>query len=567
MHVCEAYALDVVAGRRVAGKPEIQACQRHLDDLVRQADPAYPWMFDESKADKIYRWFSYCKHVEGPLAGQPIELMPFQQFDLGCIFGWVSKESGYRRFKKAYIQEARKNGKTATLAAVTLFMMVGDGEESPAVYCAAVDKKQARIMYRAAWSMALKSPDIRKRLRIHRAQISHITRGGELEAFSRETKNKDGFSPSLYVLDEFHAHPTSEIYDLLSSAKGQRAQPLGFVITTAGTNVESPCHKEYEYCKHILAEPSLNDRYFVSIREMDEGDDEHNPLNWGKSNPLRVAMTLSMEELREQHNEAFGSGDPEKIRTFRVKNLNQWVQGTEDNFMSHYMDKWNDIALERADFLALTRGMLCNVGVDLSKKIDLTAVGLVFALDQNRIGVCAHGFIPQEAVERHKKTDKIPYDMWAKAGWLTITPGNVTDFSKVQAYIQDVELEYGWRVHELGYDPYAATHFATEMMQDGYTCIEIRQGMKTLSEPTKLFRELVASGQLVHDGSPLLRWCVANAMQVTDKQENLMLSKKNAGDTKRIDLLAAIIDAVVRIQSLRGAQDFDAYVKSDGYSF
>jgi len=553
MHACEQYARDVVEGRRIAGKPETQACQRHLDDLARQADEDFPWVFDEDKADKIYRWFTYCKHVEGPMAGQPIELLPFQQFDLGCIFGWVHKETGYRRYKKAYIQEGRKNGKTATLAGVALYLMVGDREESPAVYCAAVDKKQAQILYKATRAMALKSPDIRKRLRIHRGQISHLSRGGEMEAFSRETKNKDGFNPSGAIIDEYHAHVTSEIYDLISSAKGQRGQPLMVIITTAGTNTEGPCHKEYEYCKQILDDRTLNERYFVMIREMEEFDDEHNPINWIKCNPLRMTMPLSREELQEQHDEAFGSLDTEKIRTFRVKNLNLWVHSTEDSYMGAYIDKWDKLKVSRKKFLELTKGMLCNVGVDLSKKIDLTADAMLFVLPDDRIAVCAHGFMPQAGVKKHQKTDKIPYTNWKEAEWLTITPGDVTDYGKVQGHIQDMELENGWRVHQICYDPYNATHFANEMQDDGYTCIEVRQGMRTLSEPTKLFREMVASGKIVHDGSPLLKSAVANAMQETDKNENIMLTKKNASDTKRIDPLAAVIDALVHVQDLKEA--------------
>jgi phage terminase large subunit-like protein len=168
IHPCTQYALDVVAGRRVVGGYERKACQRHLNDLARQEDPTFPWRFDEEKANKIYRWFSYCKHVEGPLAGTPIELMPFQQFDLGVIFGWVDKETGYRRFEKAYIREARKNGKSTLMSGIGLYLMCGDGEESPKVYTAAVDREQARIVFDAAKAMANKSQDIRKRLRIRR---------------------------------------------------------------------------------------------------------------------------------------------------------------------------------------------------------------------------------------------------------------------------------------------------------------------------------------------------------------------------------------------------------------
>lgn len=552
IHPCTKYALDVVTGLLVAGRSEIQACQRHLNDLRRQGEDGFPWVFDEEKASRIYRWFNHCKHVEGPLAGQPIDLLPFQQFDLGCIFGWVHRETGYRRFEKAYIQEARKQGKSTIMSGLALYLMCGDREESPAVFCAAVDKEQARIIYRSAMAMAQKSPDIRKRLKIRNYEIAHLTRGGQMRALSKETKNKDGLNPSGAIIDEYHAHPTSEIYDLIWSAWGQRAQALMAIITTAGFDTEqNPCHKEYEYCKRILDGSITNERYFVIIRELDKDDDEHDPANWIKANPLRAATPAGLARLKEQHDEAYGSQDPVKIRNWRVKNLSIWVNESEDSYIGEHLPKWDELAVSREEFGRLTRGLPCNVGVDLSKKIDLTADAFLFWLPDGRIAVTAHGFIPEETVQRHEKTDKVPYFAWVSAGWVTATPGNVVDYHAVQTHIQDMELENEWKVREICFDPYNATHFANEMMADEYTCVEIRQGMKTLSEPTKAFREAIMEGNLVHDGSPVFKWCLANAVEEADSNENIKLSKRNASDTKRIDLLSAAINAMVRLPALK----------------
>ncbi len=557
-HPCTQYAIEAVEGRRVVGRLERLACQRHLDDLARQDDPDFPWIFDESKANRIYTWFGYCKHVEGPLAGQPIELLPFQKFDLGCVFGWVNRETGFRRFEKVYTQEARKNGKTTILAGVGLYMMAGDGEESPAVFCAAVDKEQARIIYRSSKSMAQKSPDIRKRLKIRDYEIGHMTRGGQMRALSKDTKNKDGLNPSCGIIDEYHAHPSSEIYDLLWSAWGQRSQALLFIITTAGFNTEqNPCYQEYEYCKQIVTGIRTNDRYFVIIRELDEGDDEHNPDVWIKANPLRAATAAGLKKIKEQHDEAFDSQNPVKIRNFRVKNLNIWVYGAQDSYIGDLLPAFQKLAVSRKEFIELTRGRQTIVGADLSKKIDLTADAFVFALDDGRIAMTATGFIPSEAVARHEKTDQVEYRVWAEDGWIIVTDGSVTDYHAIETHIHDCELNNSWSVHEFCFDPYNATHFANEMAEQGYTCVEIRQGVRTLSEPTKLFRELIAQGRLVHDGSPVLTWCLANAVVEQDSNENIKLSKKNVSDTKRIDLLAAGINAMVRVQELRDASGGD----------
>jgi phage terminase large subunit-like protein len=296
------------------------------------------------------------------------------------------------------------------------------------------------------------------------------------------------------------------------------------------------------------------------IRELDEGDDEHNPAVWGKSNPLRVLIPRPFEELHEQHDEAFGSTDPGKIRTFRVKNLNIWQHGNEDTFMGSFMDRWDGLGVSRKKFAEMTKGKVCLVGVDLSKTIDLTADAFVFALDAERVAVCAHGFIPQGAIKRHEKTDRIPYTEWVRAKWITATEGDVTNYKYIREHIEASEEKYDWKIHQICFDPYNATHFSTELADAGFLTAEIRQWVANLSEPTKLFRDLVASGKLVHDGSPLLKWCVGNAVQIVDSKENIMLSKKNAGDTRRIDLLAAIIDALRQLDELRK-------MNMDGFGF
>ncbi len=560
VHPCTQYALDVVAGRRVTGHMEMLACQRHLDDLARRDDAAFPWIFDEEKANRIYDWFKYCRHTEGQLAGESIELLPFQQFDLGCIFGWVGKETGIRRFEKAYIQVARKNGKSTEMSGIGLFLMCGDGEESPKVYCAAVDREQARIVFDGAKRMAYKSQDIKKRLKIRQAEINHISRGGRMMPLSKETQNKDGLNPSGAIIDEYHAHKTSEIFDLIWTAWGHRSQALMMIISTAGMDANnSPCFREYQLCKQIIdpASDIKNERYFVMIRELDPGDDEHDPANWIKANPLRAASPEGLAKLKDQHDEAFTSKDPSKIRTFRIKILNRWIYDSDASYMGEIMSEWDKLAVTPKEFAELTKGALCLVGLDLSKKIDLTGDGFIFALQDGRVAVTARGFIPEGAVVRHEQTDLIPYRDWAADGWVKITDGDVTDYDEIKTHVHDVELDYLWKVLEICYDPYNATHLANEMTKDGYVCVEIRQGVRTLSEPTKLFRELVAQGKIVHDGSPLLKWCVYNAKEVTDNNENIKITKKNVSDTNRVDLLTAILTGMVRLPALRDAGPVD----------
>lgn len=593
LHFTTRYALACIEKKRTVGRMEMLACLRHIHDLARagqipakiasrveaatgqpvpKVDPRFDFLFDAAQADFVaVDWFASTRHVKGRLAGQPIVLIDSHRFEVSMIFGWVSRTEqiqrtngrvvGVRRFRKAFITEGRKNSKTTRGSVEGLYMMVGDMEASPEVYCTAVDKKQARTLFNSSKEIGEKSQDIRGRLKIGKFEINHRSRGGIMEAFSGEIKNKDSFNPSCAFVDEYHAHPTSELYDVMESSQGQRAQPLLLVITTAGMDTESPCYKEYEYCKMILEGTVANDRYFIMIRELDKGDDEHNKKNWKKSNPLLMSDPLTAREFKEAHDAAFGSRNPTKVRQFRVKKLNIWVHGNENSYMGQYLvpapgerlSAWDKCAVSREMFLELTRDRLTVAGWDLSKKIDLTASGNIFLLPNDRLAVCSYGFIPDGAVEGHEQMDKIPYRQWEQDGWLTITEGDVTDYRSVQEYVAFTQKEYGWKVHEIGYDPYNATHAAIEMTDLGYTMVEIAQWMKILSEPTKTFREYVASGKLVHDGSPLLTWAVGNAREIVDTKENIMLSKRKSGDTRRIDPVACILTAMVRLQSLKDA--------------
>lgn len=564
LHPTHRYAVEIVSGLRPSCKREWQACERHLKDLQRQGTEEFPFVFDESRADRIFDWFERCcRHVRGPYAGQLIKLQPFQKFDLGSIFGWVHTETGQRRFKKAFNMRARGNVKSTEMSGIALYGMCGDCiyppgrpdlrryEEMPEVECAAVDKEQAKRVWGDAKSMGEKSPDILKRLRIKRTYVEHITRGGWMRPLSKDTKNKDGLATCIAIIDEYHAHPTSLIHDVIWSGFGKRQQSLMLIITTAGQDAENnPCKKEYDICCKILDGEIVKEDYFIMIRELDKDDDPHDESVWIKANPILQEDNEYSRELRQQiksdHDLAYGSGDPAKIREFLIKRCNRWQADSENKYMSGCMDKWKALAISREEFLKLVHGRECWVGLDLSKRTDLTGDGFVFRLDDGRFAVCAHGFIPEESATRHEHTDRVPYRHWAKEGWCSLTEGSVTDYNYIKSHIHDMEFDEKWTIKEICFDPYNATHLAQEFENEGYACIEIRQGFQTLSEPTKFLRELVLQGRIVHDGSPLLTWCLSNAIEVTDSNGNIKLSKKHKDDSQRIDLAAALINAMVR---------------------
>lgn len=567
LHPTTRYAVEIVSGLRISCKREWQACNRHLRDLQRQETEEFAYVFDESRADRIFDWFERCcRHVRGPFSGQLIKLEPFQKFDKGCLFGWVHKDTGKRRFKKAFEERSRGNVKSTEMSGVALYGMCSDCvyppghpelkqyEDSPEVECAAVDKDQAKRVWGDAKAMGEKSPDIIKRLRIKRTYIEHSSRGGHLQPLSKDTKNKDGGAPCIVIIDEYHAHPTSEIHDVLFSGFGKRMQSLMDIITTAGADAEnSPAKKEYDICCKILDGEIPAEDYFIMIRELDKGDDPHDEKTWVKANPiLQNDNEYSRElfaQIKREHDLAYGSGDPAKIREFLIKRCDIWIADGENKYMTGCMDKWKSLAIPRNEFLKLVHGKDGWNGMDLSKATDLTADAFVAWLDDGRLAISAHGFMPEERAQQHEHSDRVPYKYWAKEGWCTLTEGSVTDYRYIKTYIHDNEFDNGWSYKEFCYDPYNATHFVQDLVNDGYKqeqMVEIRQGVQTLSEPTKKFREMILQGKVVHDGSPLLTWCLSNAVEVSDNNGNIKLSKKHKDDNQRIDLAAAVINALVR---------------------
>ncbi|OUZ05855.1 terminase [Bacillus pumilus] len=240
--------------------------------------------------------------------------------------------------------------------------------------------------------------------------------------------------------------------------------------------------------------------------------------------------------------------------------MNIWVNRKENGYMD--MSRWNkcDGLIELSEL----RGMECTVGADLSAKIDLTSVDFEFRKDEEYI-VLSHSFIPEDTLAEKMKTDKVPYDIWAQQGWITVTPGSVVDYNFVKEYIKTMESDNEFKIKEICADPWNATQFMQDMEAEGYVVVEIRQGMATLSGPTKDFREQVYQKKIIHNNNPVLNWAIGNAVTKQDANENIMLDKSKA--TERIDPIAAVINSHVRCMLKAGGMDLNSYILSQGFSF
>lgn len=565
------YSKDCIADTRHVCQKHRWACERFLNDLKKSGTKEFPYIFDEEKALRFFEWAALHKHTKGVLAGEPIEFTPIQRFIFGNVYGWVHQDTGLRRFRKAYWQVARKNAKSQSLAIVGDYELMALGEPMSEVYIGATKSMQAKIIYNEVVAMLKRCPLLKGKWHESYGVIRHPKSDSILRALSKDDgKTGDGLNPQCGLIDEYHAHPTDEILEVINTGMVARRQPLLFIITTAGTNFGGPCYRvEYPLVEKIL-DPSLDfdvADYFCMVNELDrdqEGnliDDVKDEECWVKANPIAATYPEGLANIRSKLASALES--PEKMESFLTKNMNLWVNQSAMSYMD--MAKWK----ERGAITEIpvdTYGRSAYVGIDLSKRIDLTAAGIILPIDVDgifRYVVRAHGFIPEDTVAVHEKTDKVPYRAWAKAGYLTITPGDVVDYRFIESWIHETTDDLGVNVKELCYDPYNATHFAQDFDAQGITTVEVRQGMRTLSEPTKAFREEAYRGNILHEPNPLLDWAISNAVTKRDHNENIILDKEKS--TNRIDPIAAVINAFSRAR-VTAEEDMSDYVLSDDFS-
>ncbi|RXI58979.1 terminase large subunit [Clostridium tetani] len=531
------YAKEVLAGNIIAGELVKLACKRHMEDLKRSKTRNFNYKFDVELAEKHIDFFKLLQHSKGEKAGQPIELELWQCFRIGSVFGWINKKTHLRRFFEAYNQVARKNGKSTEAAGIGIEMLTIDGEQGAEVYSAATKKEQARIIFEEAVRMVKASPYIKKHLDVYKLNINMPITNSKFEPLSSDANSLDGLNIHCGLIDELHAHKTRDVYDVLVTATGARKQPLIWMVTTAGFNTNGICAEKYDYAVKVLNGSVLDDSFFAYIAQPDENDDPFDENTWYKANP-NLGISVNIDDLRKKAKQA--KEIPAALTNFMVKHLNLWVTA-ETAWMNMIKYKECEEANEEYDIKEL-EGRSCYCGIDLSATTDITAVTLEFPLDNGYFAWLTHCFIPEENIVEKERKDKVPYLAWEREGYLTLTPGSVIDYNWILSYVMEKAKNYN--ILELDYDPWNATQFANNAMNEGFECVEIRQGYRTLSEPTKDVEKLVLQKKLITFNNPILRWAFSNAVAKPDPAGNIKLDKSKA--TQRIDPVISGITAHVR---------------------
>lgn len=517
------YARSVISGEVPAGKYHRLACERHIRDIGRQDTPDFPYVFVEKKAQKFFDFAALLKHYKGKWAGQHVELQPYQKFRLGSIFGWINTQTGKRRFRNAYHELPRKQGKSLEAAIVTLYVTFFDGESGAEGYCAATKREQATIVFEDCKKLVLSS-GLKQRLKVNVGSIYDERTASRLMPLSADYNSMDGLNPNMVNIDEFHAHKTRGVVDVLETATGAREQPLINKITTAGDDPVSPCGDEHDYASKILEGVLVDESYFCFMAHADPTDDWTLPSTAKKANP-NYGVSVNPEDLASKVTKA--AGIPSAAATYKQKHLNLWVN-TDAPCLS--IDGW---AKGQSDWTwEEMLGEECWVGIDLAAKIDLCSMSIVFppkALRTNwRIAQLI--WTPRDTIVERARRDRAPYPVWEEQGWLTAVDGTSINHHLIREALLEIKPKF--KVQMIGLDPWHADQIMLDMVNDdGWTAeqvLDVPQNFASLTSAETRFKTETLTGNIDARRCPVTAWAVSNVAEQTDGKGNIQFSKKRS---------------------------------------
>lgn len=518
------YAEDVLSGKVVAGELVKLACNRFFAFMDR---PEYEFRPKEVK--KVIDFFSTLRHYTGSHAGKPFVLQPWQQFACAGIFGFYHKKDKTRLTRYVYAELARKQGKTALASGWGLVGLIADKEMNAEIDIAANSKEQAKICFDMSSNFSKSLDPQRKYLVPFRDRIKYDYTRSAIRVFAADDSKLDGFNAHYYILDEYHSAKSPRLKWVLESSQGMRDNPLGIIITTAGFDKLGPCYEYRTMCVDVLHGLKEDDSLFPLIYCLDEGDDWKDENVWEKSNP-NLGVTVKKAYLRDQVKKAINS--PSEEVNVKTKNLNIWCDASDVWIPDHYiLAATKDVKLENF------KDCDCWIGVDLSSTSDLTAVAFMFIVD-GKPHFHVKYYLPEAALT--EKRFKEQYNAWRRAGYLTITPGNVTDYDYVLNDIMDVQKRVN--IVSVAYDSWNAVSFATNATDAGLPMEPFSQSLGNFNRPTKELERLLLSNQCVIDNNVITRHCFRNVVLARDRNGNIKPSKQFA--EKRIDGTISILQCL-----------------------
>lgn len=553
------YARDVLNGKIPMGEKVRLACQRHFDDLEKSRSPDYPWRFDEAKAarpiDFMERFLSPAK---GDYCGG-MRLLGWQCFVEGSLYGWVDKQTGLRRFREGLVAVGRGNGKSTMVSGNATYGASKDGERGADIFLLANSKEQAGIVYEECQTQIRSSPKLSPHFRVLRDGIHYDATNGRIRHRASDSRKLDGLNPHMGIFDEIHEYHDFKLINVIKRGMNKRRQPLAIYITTMGTVLDGPLMHYYNLFTDAMRgqlRPEISDRLFAFICELDAQDDINDTTKWIKANPSLGAL-LTLDTLKSDW--ARCQRVPQERSDFINKQLNIFTNSADAVFVDYDVIKRNTGSVD-PDMLL---GRDCYGGFDLSTTEDFTAAALEFELDDGRVCVLSHSWVPEKKVALDN--EKIPYYEYAMQGLLTIVEGE---------YIKQ-ELVYDWFVQQskkyniltIGFDP-ANAPWMVRMLQARFVCNVVRQGALTFNGPMKDIREKLLDGKLIMNKNPLFLWYLGNVRLRRDfydkEKENWYPTKRDR--YRKIDGFMAFMNAHVEYIRQNPLDNEDAEIQVTVYS-
>lgn len=540
----------------VAGPLVRLACKRHLEDLETGAKRGLVW--DPAAGLHVIGFFrDVLRLPDGEDAGEPFALEPHQAFIIGSLFSWKEASTGHRRFRIAYIEEGKGNGKSPLAAGVGLYMTTADGEEGAEVYAAAVTREQANIMYQDAVKMRARSPALIKRLRPSGVapiyNMADLSTGSFFRPVSSEGRGLDGKRVHCAVIDEVHEHPTEIVVEKMRAGTKGRRQALIFMITNSGYDRQTVGWHWHEFGRRalegVIEDRAEFDHCFFYICSLDEGDDWRDPQVWPKANP-NLGVSIGRKYLEEQVKEALAM--PSKQGIVRRLNFCEWTESHSPWISRPVWDAClADISLEDCD------GEDCFGGLDLSMARDLTALALVFPRGERRFDGFGLFWTPADTLLERTDKDRAPYPLWVEQGHLIATPGKVVNYAFVAQQL--AWLMERFNLVTLAFDEYRIERLEPELLELGIAAPFLKhpQGFRRASasplwmpESINELEHAVIEGRMRIARNPVMSWCAASAVLEADAQGNRKFAKQKA--TGRIDGVVALAMAMGAATTCQG---------------
>jgi phage terminase large subunit-like protein len=559
LSVAERYIRDVLAGKIVTSHLVRLQIERHVRDLADGHKRGL--FFDRKAAQHVIDFFpKFLVHTTGALDGKPFVLEPFQQAKLWILYGWLWKDTSFRRFKFAYNEIGRGNCKSTEASGLCLYELLAFGEPGAHVYSAATDKETARIVFDTAELMLNRSPFLRERVTCYKDNM-HIP--GTASKFEPVASGADlllGLRPSFICFDELHESPNAKLWEVFESAMGKRDSPLMYACTNSGYDRHSICWRKREYSVKVLTGVFQDDTWFAWICGLDrkddglvdKDDDWEDEKNWIKPNP-GLGVMVKIKELREAAAKA--KNDPASLNSFLRFRMSVW---TASDVAWMPLRAWDACGVIPFD-LARLKGRSCTCALDLSTTTDIAAFDMLFPpiVDDPYWYLVPEFFLPAESIEDRVKRDRVPYDVWAKAGLFNLTAnGRIIDYRAIREKIRECAELYD--IKEIVFDRWNSNSIVTDLESDGFTMIKWGQGFNDMHAPVKRMMEIVLEGKWAHGRHPVMRWMALNVVAFMDPAGNVKFDKSRSKE--KIDGMVAAAMALGRAMQVPEQQYTRPYV-------